>query len=206
MKKFTFIIPTLWKSNLIFSQIEYLQNCEYVDEIILIENEVKEIELKFPKLKRIQPKNNLYVNPSWNLGIKNSKNEFVCLLNDDILFKPTDLLEEISKHLDDKNLIGVHPDSYRTYVDKFNIVEGSFIGFSWGAAIFVRKSKYVTIPEDIKIFYGDNWLCRYIDRPHSFTYPIILEQNKTSGLREFKPFQSKDRIAYSHHIEENKKS
>lgn len=206
MEKFTFIIPTLWKSNLTISQIEYLQNCDYVDEIILIENKIKEVELNFSKLKRIQPESNLYVNPSWNLGVQNSKNEYICLLNDDILFRPTELLVEISEHLKDKNLIGVHPDSYQTYVNKFNIVEGSFIGKYWGCAIFVRKSKYVVIPEDVKIFYGDNWLCRYVGKPHSFTYPIILEKSKTSALREFQSIASKDKINYSHHIEKNKKS
>jgi hypothetical protein len=30
--------------------------------------------------------------------------------------------------------------------------------FGWGCFIFIKKSKYITIPEELKIWYGDRYL------------------------------------------------
>ena len=147
-QKFSIIIPTLWKSNLTYSLIDYLNASDFVDEIILIQNVAtaagKALTLNFKKVKLIQPKNNLYVNASWNLGVAEAKNEFIGLLNDDILInKPDQLLKEISRQLETVNLIGVDPRSYEPFVSEFSITPGSAIGNYWGCAIFIKKSHYV---------------------------------------------------------------
>ena len=38
LPKYTIVIPTLWKSNRIHTLLKSLIECDYVDEIILIDN------------------------------------------------------------------------------------------------------------------------------------------------------------------------
>ena len=45
------------------------KDCD-VDEIIVIDNSLQGIELDSKKLRVIIPNENIFVNPSWNLGVK----------------------------------------------------------------------------------------------------------------------------------------
>ena len=76
MDKYSIIIPTLWKSNRIGKLLFDLIKCEFVDEIILIDNAGKFFEHfeALDKVKLVQMGENIYVNPAWNLGIKLAKN------------------------------------------------------------------------------------------------------------------------------------
>ena len=85
-KKVTVVIPTLQKNKIILSNlIRSLDSDEFVDEIILIDNSLQGFKGNSKKLKVIMPDKNLYVNPSWNLGVKLAKNEIIALLNDDFI-------------------------------------------------------------------------------------------------------------------------
>ena len=88
--KYSIIIPTLWKSNRIHKLLRDLIKCQFVDEIILIDNAGKFFEYyeALDKVKLVQAGENIYVNPAWNLGIKIAKNNCVAILNDDINFNP----------------------------------------------------------------------------------------------------------------------
>ena len=83
---FSVVIPTLWKSDKIFKLLDDLENCPLINDIVLINNTPEfapDIE-KYNKINLYTPKENLYVNPSWNLGVGLAKNELVCLINDDV--------------------------------------------------------------------------------------------------------------------------
>ena len=86
--KISVIIPTIQKTLEVLEQIiVLLSQDESVEEIILINNKIENpLDYDFPKLRIITPNENLYVNASWNLGIKESKCENFLLLNDDLLF------------------------------------------------------------------------------------------------------------------------
>ena len=53
-------------------------------EIILIDNSLQGFEYNSDKLRIIIPNENLFVNPSWNLGVEKAKFDYVGILNDDI--------------------------------------------------------------------------------------------------------------------------
>jgi hypothetical protein len=165
MVKYSVIIPTLWKSNRIHKLLFDLIKCDYVDEIILIDNAGKFFEYyeALDKVKLIQVKENIYVNPAWNLGIELAKNECIALCNDDINFDP--------------NVFGVIDESILTYVgiigmgegnykDEINKEKGSYIDIwepgvndsGWGCLIMLKKSHWLPIPNEIKIWYGDNFI------------------------------------------------
>ena len=87
MGKYSIIIPTLWKSNRTKKLLADLQECEYVDEIILIDNTLTTVsDITEGKLRIVSFGENIYVNPAWNWGIHNAKNALVELINDDINF------------------------------------------------------------------------------------------------------------------------
>ena len=76
MDKYTVIIPTLWKSDRTKQLLSDLNACEYVDEIIVINNQLTDVlDAKVEKVRHISFGKNIYVNPAWNKGIELAKNE-----------------------------------------------------------------------------------------------------------------------------------
>ena len=90
MDKYSVIIPTLWKSDRTKKLLSDLNECEYVDEIIIIDNTGTEerdiLPTIYPKLRMVSKGKNIYVNPAWNLGVELAKNDLIALVNDDINF------------------------------------------------------------------------------------------------------------------------
>ncbi|HOS21116.1 MAG TPA: hypothetical protein PLV79_07825, partial [Bacteroidales bacterium] len=88
---FSVVIPTQWNLKNI-SNFEHflniLEKSKYVCEIIVIDNDNKNIKLdlsKYKKVKHIVNSENIYVNPSWNLGYS------ICNKNNKLIFANDDL-------------------------------------------------------------------------------------------------------------------
>jgi GT2 family glycosyltransferase len=118
-----------------------------------------------PELTILIPKENLFVNKSWNIGVELAKNNIVCLLNDDIEIN----FQTIKNNLDainnlDFGIIGFDANKnlgtdFNTNVDVFEFKEADFrttLGF--GCMMFVRKENYIKIDERLRIFFGDDLL------------------------------------------------
>lgn len=172
---FSIVIPTLQKNTKILKMLlDELNKDTAVGEIIIIDNSLQGFEYNSDKIRVIIPKKNLFVNPSWNLGAKEAKFEFVGILNDDILI-PENLCSEIHKFLQDEEagVVGVDETSITetTYNDDTTYPENNqeiiytpqenelYIGY-WGIAIFGRKKNFFKIPKNIKIWCGDNYLLK----------------------------------------------
>lgn len=70
----TVVIPTLQKNKEVLTKlIDSLDRDTSVTEILLIDNSLAGFKHSSKKLKVITPEANLYVNPSWNLGVENAK-------------------------------------------------------------------------------------------------------------------------------------
>lgn len=166
-KALSVVIPTLQKNkSLLYNLISQLDKDPLVKEVILIDNSLQGFEHSSVKLKLIVPKENLYVNPSWNIGVKKASEEIVAILNDDIVI-PDNFCSRIADQMDPKmGCIGFNIDNIYETRDFITIPECSnllleetmFRGNYWGIAIFFYKSSYVEIPDDLKIFCGDDWL------------------------------------------------
>jgi hypothetical protein len=154
-----------------------------VSEIIVIDNSTNGYSFDSNKLKVIIPKENLFVNPSWNLGARESKGEIIALLNDDITI-PENFCKNVVSHMTEKmGLVGCHID----YVENTHEIkappQNTEIEFKksygrnayFGIAMFVSKKHYYEIPEDIKIFWGDDWLY-YQNKKHKFINYNIINQ------------------------------
>ena len=160
MKNFTIIIPTMWIPSTFKDSIDELLKSKIINEIIIIDNDPNSksrINIKDNRVRILTKGKNIFVNPAWNWGVRESRNSNIILLNDDIVIKNIDdILIEINKK--DYNIIGLDFDNIN--LNNGIIIrekkEAMKIGF--GFFIFIKRECYIYIPEDIKIWFGDNIL------------------------------------------------
>ena len=166
MEKFSVIIPTIWASEYTTPLLEELSKCEMVGEIILIDNTnhilYPGMGYDLPKVNLIKEGKNTYVNPAWNKGVSIAKYDYVTICNDDILFNPNEYFYYMSQSLNllDAGFIGSHSQNYTE--DKIEaaieIYDNKTNTGGWGCLFTFNKLIWKPIPEQLKIWYGDNWI------------------------------------------------
>ena len=210
-KKLSVVIPTLQKNtDLLINLLKILEQDNAVDEIILIDNSRKGLSYTNNKLKIIIPEKNLFVNPSWNYGTKFAKNNIVALLNDDIMIAPKFCSNVINKMdykmgcvgacaeclLETENIVYNVEDSIDMKLTPIDLIT-----YHWGVAIFYYKSSFRQIPDEIKIFRGDDWL--FYENKSTSRQNYYIEGQKiyhygslTSRSKALKPIGRRDRYYY----------
>jgi glycosyltransferase involved in cell wall biosynthesis len=149
---FSIVIPTMWKSNKIFSALEIYEKSKYVGEIILIDNNpLEKPDLsKYKKIRYYTKGKNIYVNPSWNWGYSLSNYNLI-LANDDIIIYDLDNIFKKIKSLD-YDIIGIDTLANKNGEIKIeDILE--FPQRGYGCFMYIKK--YIYIPEQLKIWRGD---------------------------------------------------
>ena len=211
------IIPTVQKKLEVLKKlVQLLDEDTSVDEIFVINNKPDTpLELYHSdKLKIYTPESNLYVNPSWNLGISKIKNENFVLMNDDLLIGKDfckKIVESDIFNSEITGIIGVHPASivlHEISCETLDIPESSnepvFKDLTryletgdWGIAIFGKKKNYYKIPDDLKIIYGDNYLLykNLMNNKKNFSVsnlPVNHIHSSSSASREFSKIVASD--------------
>ena len=165
MEKFSIIIPTMWKSPLIHQLIRQCHVCPFIEEIIIINNDVQHTPKNLfvsDKIRKFQENTNRFVNASWNIGAKYA-NHTIILANDDILIDNMAFLFENIVSQQRFDLIGATINNLSAQmnpVQRWAKTKG-FPRKSFGCFMVCRK--YVPIPEEMKILCGDNWLFDHAD-------------------------------------------
>ena len=177
MRKITAIIPTLLKDRgVLDALIMSLVSDSAVEEIIVINNSSEDYAFDNSKVRIISEGKNLFVNPSWNLGVREVKTEYVTLVNDDIKI-PDSFCSKVLEKFDDKyGILGINSeDVVNTRNEKNEVVvdinsvelqASGEISFkpvkyrppNFGIMMFFKKENYSEIPDELKIFFGDDWL------------------------------------------------
>lgn len=196
------IIPTMWKcENFKSKKMLYdLSNHPLIGEIILIDNsENFEIDIDIPKVFHIKEDKNTYVNPAWNKGVQLSKYDKLLILNDDV---ETDLeiIDLTYEHItNDKGIIGAGVScwQYKGGTPAINYLK--YREACYGCLMFIHKESYTPIPEDIKIWHGDDFLFFRSGKPN---YEIVNwkmwgDSEQTSGLEEFNSIKENDTKIYN---------
>ena len=184
MKKLSVIIPTLQKNiNLLNNLISTIDRDNFVSEIILIDNSRKGYSFNSEKLRVIIPEKNLFVNPSWNLGVKEAKEQIVALFNDDIIIPENFCKSVILQMNESMGIVGFHRDFIENIKEtipaikstKPTLIPASGRCGHFGIVMFFYKTSFYEIPEDIKIFWGDDWLY-YQNKKHNTKNYYIVNQ------------------------------
>jgi GT2 family glycosyltransferase len=117
-----------------------------------------------PEITVLIPKENLFVNKSWNIGVEIAKNNIVCLLNDDIEINFETIKNNLKRINDlDFGIIGFDANKnlgteFNTNVDVFEFKEAECRYLGFGCMMFIRKENYLKIDERLRIFFGDDLL------------------------------------------------
>ena len=187
--KISVIIPTIWSTDYIYESVEIMSKIDIIDEIIIINNRPSACKrkLEFDKVKEFSFDENLYVNAAWNFGVYKSKNEKICILNDDVLIDSLAFYYALFL-LDDIKIgvIGISKICFIGATDyKVEKIETRNRGY--GTVMFLRKSEYVPIPEDLKIWFGDDWIIKNnVDRVYRMSGPFVKTiMSSTSSSEEF---------------------
>lgn len=163
----TFVIPTLWKSERIKDTIESFKLSDRTDiELIIIDNTNSDFKARDSRITVIKVKKNIFVNLAWNIGATLAKNNYICLLNDDISLNINCLLNNFKKLVEvDSNfgMIGLYErnfsvDDYNSDSDKLQLVELDNRTFGFGCMMILKKKNYIMIPDIFKVFFGDDYL------------------------------------------------
>ena len=156
---YSIILPTMWRCNDILTMLPQINDHPLIKEIIVINNDVsrtpKEIS-KYDKIVMLNQEQNIFVNPAWNLGVTKSNTDHICLLSDDVIFDPI-----IFDFMHDK-LTPHHscagPHYIANPVGQLAISDQIEPSLGYGTLLFFNKRNYKPIPEELKIFYGDNYI------------------------------------------------
>jgi len=181
---FSVVIPTMWRY-LPFRQFLFdLMRFSLVDDIVIIDNDparnlLKEVEL--PSTVRVLTKgHNIFCNPAWNWGVQEAKNDKICLLNDDMIFDLR-VFNHVNRVLSVRNsLVGMSacdPVNGQTPVTTGEIELVQWSGqntFGFGQLVFVHRDMWLPIPEQLQLYYGDNWI---FDTHRRRRQPIYLITN-----------------------------
>ena len=213
MNKVSAIIPTLWKAKEFTDHlVDVLIEDESVGEIIIIDNAPADFFYEHDKVITLWPHENIYVNPSWNLGIEESSYDKFIILNDDIII-PYNFVSQLENLLTpDKGIIGIDkPSVIRvadcsseniTFLDR-EIALKSIVMRDWGFGIVMagHKESYHKIPENIRIWYGDDYLVQMNNEVGKVNYviddiPIFTKMSATSDLEEFNEIKNVDMLMY----------
>lgn len=188
--KFSVIMPTMWRSHRTVSLIDDLCLSDHVDELIIIDNDPS-VRPKFDIDSKVclhEQKENIYVNPAWNLGVKKANNLLLCIINDDLNIDFDYGICLVEEFLNDRgNVIGLHPGSYKMDPKDttIGVMPGHYIGAGWGCCIFMRKDDWVPVPEEYKVWYGDNWIVNNSKNAFSLLKAVQGELQTTSSSSEF---------------------
>jgi GT2 family glycosyltransferase len=172
----TVIIPVYNLAQKTNELLDSISNNEYKpNEIIIIDNGSVEDIYGLVKshsdlnINYIQLEENIGVNPAWNLGIKESKNNLLTILNNDIIVNKH-FFRSISDVMKDPKIGVCIPTTTNTINDIDDVkkdipyetpITEVFNGFLGGWAFTIRKEIINTcgyIPDTLKTYAGDNFL------------------------------------------------
>ena len=182
----SFIIPTIWKAEEIYKSIEQFKRLKHKNaELIIIDNTHSDFYDNDPRITIVKFTNNIFVNPAWNIGVKLARNNYICLLNDDIYFNYVNLFNNFERFIDQNPNLGLIGFNENSRVrDNSNILNKDddelilvdttgIVPFAYGCCMFLKKEDYFDIYEECKIFYGDTILIvSIIDIKRKYMYYI----------------------------------
>ena len=170
------VIPTMMRCNLDpmrYSLHQAIQS-KYVNRIVIIDNSgesefSKQLSFDTNKIVVRTMEDNIYVNPAWNIGVSLCQSDDVLIMNDDI-FCHEDVYNQVSKVMKQFNVGICSVDTktckstldYLKYIDDFdfpiktNDKFGNIENNKSGWFFCIKKREWKNLPQDMKLWYGDD--------------------------------------------------
>jgi len=216
-KNISVIIPTEYRCPEITDEL-INRIAPYVKEIIIIDNLKKFDKKIFPhKNILVFRKGNFNVNNAWNLGVEKMHGSIAVLLNDDVLFNPEGIFEEVEFQLSNKQFCLLGYDMQGLVENPQNLTtEEPFVinlnkdpekNMHFGIFMAFKRANYYPLPLKLKIWFGDNLLIKFIPFISTFknnletqvgkiNFPLYHKTSTTSSDPVFEKLKEQDRIVY----------
>jgi len=213
---YSVIIPTLWRCNLeeFYKTLQIFGGEPQIKEIILIDNDITfKQTIKYnilnisPKIKYYPQDENIYVNPAWNLGVSKSCGEHLMIVNDDFHITSKKTLKNIIKtHQNNKDISNsIYGISTSCYIEEptspeIIITDNEGRGTGWGCFFIIARDKWINIPHELKIWFGDDYITKHIKKSGGevYTFKNIKASpfSQTVSSQTFNSIIENDRIIY----------
>lgn len=179
-----------------------------IDEIIIIDNnpQSRPILPIDSKLTVLTKNTNIYVNSAWNWGVSIAKNENILIINDDLFIKDIDSI--MTKLLESNfDLVGLNLNDMNSSNGIVIREKKDYMGEGFGCFLFLKKNNYVTIPNDLKVWYGDRILFENNKNIGEINFDnCIIQISKTVRSSDLiKKISHEDKINYSKYKAKNTK-
>ena len=191
------IMPTMFVPVGVTSRIKEITSHPLVSELILIDNTDRLDNLDgedIPKLVHIKEGRNTFVNPAWNKGVALAKEDKLMIINDDVIthFGIIDFMHDLVT--EDKGMIGAGETCWISPNISPDINEIIHRKPRYGSLFFIHKNSYRPIPEEMKVWYGDDWLFYKSGKPrYEITYwPMGGGGSQTVDLPQFNELKIND--------------
>lgn len=174
------IVPTMWRAPHFMKMLPILEAHSLIGEVIVIDNDTSKTNddiHKYSKVVHVPQKENIYVNPAWNLGVTLAKFDKLCFLNDDVIFNAQCIDTLYDQITPERGLMGFSEASYCGFTPElFETLVESGIGSDvhieptdiyenettsgmphsyYGCVMFLHKQRFFKIPSEFKIYFGD---------------------------------------------------
>lgn len=193
----TVVIPTMWRTSELKDIIRVCTAADSIVKIQIINNDQSAGKLfdwtllNHPKIQIYTPPKNIYITAAWNYGVQHSQTDIVCLLNDDIVLdsKVFDFINNSWPTA--AGIIGLGFKTTGCCV--LNAVNQRTHGF--GQCMFLKRTDYQPIPEDLKLWFNDDWLFKYISGQHyQIMCPYQGRESATTSDPAFNDIKQQDTI------------
>lgn len=195
---FSVVIPTLQRSSRLRPLVDLYCGSRLVNEIIVVNNAPERLWFPHGKVTVLNQSHNLFVNPSWNLGVSVASSNYLIISNDDIEFDPR-IIDATAKIVRGPvGIVGPWAGAFRGSGRSpwFSPAYRRTSGF--GTLMFMRSSHFVRIPDDLLIWCGDDWLfnCQRHRNFYLRGSRIETQMSTTAGAPEFAEIKAKDLRVY----------
>jgi hypothetical protein len=197
--RFTVVIPTLQLSPLLSDLVRTYDAHPLVGEILVVNNSPAPLPFDAGKLRVLGQRTNIFVNPAWNLGAREAGCQLLAISNDDIAIEG-ELLDRAAAHLDSGGvgIIGgdLRPDGPPAGRPRFARVYRRPEGF--GVLMMMATRSYSPIPEELKIWQGDDYLFHQ-QTGHNYVFRgfrLDTPHHVTAGREEFNAQKAADFALY----------
>lgn len=156
---FSVVIPTMQRAELLGELLRTYDAHPAVAEIIVVNNTSTPLEVDLPKLRVLDQGRNIFVNPAWNLGARESRADYLLISNDDIAVRPT-LLDGLARLVRPRmGLVGPRRTAFgEGERGRLSLVPAYRRTYGYGTLMCLPRSEYHVIPDDLQVFYGDDYL------------------------------------------------
>lgn len=198
--RFSVIIPTLQRSPDLHPLVEQCASHPRVQEVLVINNAPQPLSWDSEKIRVLQQEHNIYVNPAWNLGAREARGEYLAIVNDDVRFED-EALDFVGQALDRGYFGIIGPDKSNFYGFlpggmSLRIATMDNISFGFGTFMAMKREDYIPIPEDMRIWGGDDWLFLQQRKPNAILLgtPFETEMSTTSSSHEFARLRAEELV------------